>query len=74
MKKYSVVFVCFLAMFLVTAALHAQHGGFTGPQAFGAQPAGFAGAHGFMGPTMHVNVAQIAQSFPNKATDRKSVV
>ena len=65
MKKYTLVFC--LAMLLLSAGVHAQQGGFTGPSAFSGQPAGFAG-HGFTGTAMPVTVAQMTQTFPNKAT------
>jgi len=75
MKKYTVVGVCCLMLLLMTTAVHAQQGGFTGPMGFTGQqqagfvgqPAGFAGQHGFWGPTMSITVAQVAQTFPNKA-------
>ena len=68
MKKYTVVGVCCLMLLLMTTAVHAQQGGFTGPMGFtGQQQTGFAGQHGFWGPTMGFTVAQVAQTFPNKA-------
>ena len=67
MKKMVFCLVA-LMMILGSAALHAQMGGFTGPQVFGQVPAGFAGQQGFMGiPMGPVTVAQVTQTFPNKA-------
>ena len=67
MKKYTVVGVCCLMLLLMTTAVHAQQGGFTGPMGFTGQQAGFAGQHGFWGPSTGITVAQVAQTFPNKA-------
>ena len=73
MKKYTVLFIGFL---LVSTAAFAQQG-FTGPQAFTGQQTGFTGQptgftgqqgfHGYMGMTTPVTVAQVVQTFPNKA-------
>ena len=69
MKKLTVIFVCFLAMIFASAALHAQHGGFTGPSSFtGPHPVAFTGQQGFFAPFVPVTVAQVVQTFPNKAT------
>ena len=68
MKKYAVIGICCLILLSVSAAAHAQHGGFTGPQVFGQHPAVFAGHQGFMGSSMPLTVAQVAQTFPNKTT------
>ncbi|MCL2008154.1 MAG: NirD/YgiW/YdeI family stress tolerance protein [Treponema sp.] len=66
MKKYAIIFVLVL---LMTATLSAQQGGFTGPMAFGQQPASFAGPNfmGFMGPSSPISVQQVVMTFPNKA-------
>jgi len=69
MKKFTVFGICLLMMLLVSGFAFSQQGGFTGPQVFGQHPAGFAG-HGFQGytgATMSVSVAQVVQTFPNKA-------
>ena len=69
MKKYTVLSVLFLVLFLSAAALSAQQGGFTGPTAFTGQQAVFAPQQGFgfFGPATPVTVAQVVQTFPNKA-------
>ena len=69
MKKCTVIIVCLMMVFLAAGA-HAQQGGFTGPSAFTWQQVGFTGQHGFHGFTgmpMPVTVAQVVQTFPNKA-------
>ena len=66
MKKYAVIVVC-LVMVFMAANVHAQQGGFTGPSAFTGQQVGFSGQQGFMGVSMPVTVAQVVQTFPNKA-------
>ena len=72
MKKLTIFTICVLLLLSGAANLHAQ-GGFTGPSAFGqqpgfaGQPAGFMGPQGFMGPSFQVTVAQVVQTFPNKA-------
>ena len=70
MKKYTVFSIGCVLLLLSAAAVHAQftgqQGGFTGPHVFG-QPAAFTGQHGFMGLSMPVTVAQVVQTFPNKA-------
>ena len=71
MKKYTVMGICCVMLLLVAAAGHAQQGGFTGPMAFGPfgqQQAGFVGQQGFWGPMSGVTVAQMVQTFPNKAS------
>ena len=65
MKKYTVLFISFLLVFPATAVFAQQ--GFTGPQAFTGQQAAFAGQTGFIGPAMNVTVAQVVQTYPNKA-------
>ena len=71
MKKYTVLFVSFLLVFSLLVfsapAAFAQQGGFTGPQVFAGQQVAFSGQAGFMGPSMNVTVAQVVQTFPNKA-------
>ena len=71
MKKYTVLFVCCLVMLFMAANIHAQQGGFTGPSAFTGQQVGFAGQqqgfHGFSGMSVSATVAQVVQTFPNKA-------
>ena len=73
MKKYTVFFICCLVMLFMAANIHAQQGftgqqgGFTGPQVFGQQQVVFSGQQGFLGPSMGVTVAQVTQTFPNKA-------
>ena len=65
MKKYTVLFICFLLVFSATVVFAQQ--GFTGPQAFTGQQTGFTGQAGFMGPSMNVTVVQVVQTYPNKA-------
>ena len=71
MKKQRVFVICCLVLLFPAAMVHAQftghHGGFTGPQAFGHQPATFAGQQGFWGPSVPVTVSQVVMTFPNKA-------
>ena len=64
MKKNTVKGICCLILLVISVAAHAQQGGFTGPQVFGQHPAAF---QGFMGTSMPLTVAQVAQTFPNKA-------
>ena len=66
MKKFAVLFIIFLMLFSA-AAIFAQQGGFTGPQAFTGAPGTFSGQPGFMGPAAVVTVAHVIQTFPNKA-------
>ncbi|MCL2092713.1 MAG: NirD/YgiW/YdeI family stress tolerance protein [Treponema sp.] len=68
MKRNAALLIGIL-MILGSVAVHAQMGGFTGPQVFGQVPAGFAGQQGFgfMGTMGPVSVAQVTQTFPNKA-------
>ena len=68
MKKCVIIFVVLLAVIFGTSTVYAQHGGFTGPQAFGQFQAGLTGNFGFMGPSMPITVANVVQTFPNKAT------
>ena len=65
MKKHTILFISFLLMFSATAIFAQQ--GFTGPQVFTGQQATFTGQTGFMGPSMNVTVAQVVQTYPNKA-------
>ena len=68
MKKHTVLFISLLLVFSVTGVFAQQ--GFTGPHAFTGQSAGFTGQqgfHGYTGMTTPVTVAQVVQTFPNKA-------
>ena len=65
MKKYTVLFIGFLMVFSANAIFAQQ--GFTGPQVSTGQQVAFTGQTGFMGPSMNVTVAQVVQTFPNKA-------
>ena len=68
MKRYT-IFTVFLILFFTGAAIYAQPGGFTGPSVGPtAGQQGFTGQwQGFTGPTTTVTVAQVVQTFPNKA-------
>ena len=67
MKKYAIFAVCLMLLF-TGAAIYAQPGGFTGPSAGSTGQQGFTGQwQGFTGPTTTVTVAQVVQTFPNKA-------
>ena len=68
MKKYTIFGICCLMLLFIVTTVHAQQGGFTGPMGFTGQQVAFVGQHGFWGPTMSITVAQVAQTFPNKAT------
>ena len=73
MKNSKILGICCFIMLFASMTLYAQHGGFTGPMAFGHQQFGqtqaaFTGQQGFWGPTMSVTVAQLVQTFPNKAS------
>ena len=67
MKKTRIFVICSLILLFSVATIHAQQGGFTGPQAFGQFPATFAGQQGFSGPSAPVTVSQVVTTFPNKA-------
>jgi len=68
MKKYTVLFVFCLVLFLSAGSVFAQ--GFTGPNAMGQNvviPGGQQGFVGFVGPVQNVTVQQVVQTFPHKA-------
>ena len=69
MKKARIFVICSLILLFSAATVHAQQGGFTGPQAFGQFPATHTGHgfHGFMGPSVPISVSQVVMTFPNKA-------
>jgi len=69
MKKYTVLLLFGLVLFLSAGSIFAQVG-FTGPQAFPNQQFAFFGQQGFSGftgPVQTVTVAHVAQTYPNKA-------
>jgi len=68
MKRYAILAGFCLAILCSGSALFAQQGGFTGPSAFtGGVQVGFSERQGFSGPLQTSTVAQVVQTFPDKA-------
>jgi len=66
MKKYTLIGLLAIAMFFTASAANSQSGGFVGPTVFTGQQVGFAVPNGFTGGIMHVTVAQMVSTFPDK--------